>query len=211
MKMLFIAILACSLLSSCAMSNNPVTYSEQDYREFVQTEMANSLNYSTKRVGWNTMLHVPNITAYEDKFVVRPNNDTLYSFGNIDIEEGYAVLQLPETDRYLSVLLYDFEHYILEGGVLVNETRPIVLVKKGNPVPNIDGVIFESENGVVIPIIRLLVRGVEDVAVANRIQQQITLSKVGKKVHSGFLSPALGSKKFEEMRTFFRERTGTTS
>jgi hypothetical protein len=193
MKRLLIYSTICAFLSSYATAQVS-TYTDQELRDFVQTEAVNS-----------------KITAYEDKFVVRPNNDTLYTMTMVDIEEGYAVLQFPKTDRYISALIYDRDHYILDGGVLINETRPIVLVKKGNPIPEIDGVVIKSELGIVSPIIRTLVRGANDIPAAHAVQKQITLTKVGKEQHTGLMQAVLKEEKFKEMREFFRKRTGTTS
>jgi hypothetical protein len=210
MKKLLISSVICGLLTSCTVPHDS-TYTDQELRDFVQTEAVNSMNFPLQQVGWNKLLHIPKITAYEDKFVVRPNNDTLYTMVMIDIEEGYAVLQFPETDRYISALVYDLEHYILDGGVLINETRPIIFVKKGNPIPDIDGIVIKSELGVVSPIIRTLVRGADDIPAAHAVQQQITLTKVGDEKHTGLMQPVLKEDKFKEMREFFRERTGSTS
>ena len=210
MKKLLISSIICALLSSYATAQVS-TYTDQELRDFVQTEGTNSMNSPIQHVGWNKLLHIPKITAYEDKFVVRPNNDTLYTMTMVDIEEGYAVLQFPKTDRYISALIYDREHYILDGGVLINETRPIILVKKGNPIPKIDGIVIESKLGIVSPIIRTLVRGTDDIPAAHAVQKQITLTKVGPERHSGLMQPVLKEEKFKEMREFFRKRTGKTS
>jgi hypothetical protein len=210
MKKLLISLITFGLFASCAMHNDNI-YTNQELRDFIQTEAVNSMNSPLQHVGWNKLLHIPQITSYEDKFVVRPNNDTLYTLTMIDIEEGYAVLQFPETDRYISALIYDTEHYILDGGVLINETRPIVFVKKGNPTPNIDGIVIESELGVISPIIRTLVRGADDIPAAQAVQQQITLTKIGSEQHTGLIQPVLQEDRFKAMREFFRKRTGTTS
>lgn len=71
--------------------------------------------------------------------------------------------------------------------------------------------VIESDLGVVCPIIRTLVRGMDDIPAANEVQKQITLTKIGKEIHTGVLNPALEKEKFDEMRKFFRERTGATS
>jgi hypothetical protein len=207
----FIFITAiCGLLSSALVATE--NYSKQELEDFIQTEVAHTIKYVVERVGWNHFLHVPNVTQHEDKFVVRPNSDTLYSMAMLNVEDGYVVIQLPKSDRYMSMMVYEYDHYLADDGVINNEQRPIVIVKKGNPVPNIKNArIVTVEQGLASVLIRTLLLGQKDLPKANALQQSTTMKKVGIDNGKESLTPALTPEKLNEMRQFFRSRAGEVS
>lgn len=187
-------------------------YTDQQFEDFIRTEVAHTANYNIERVGWNNFLHVPNVTQHEDKFVVRPNSDTLYSMNFFDVEDGYLVVQLPETDRYMSLMIYELDHYLAEDGVINKETRPIVIVKKGNPVPDIENArVVTVEKTLGALLVRTLLLGAEDLETAQEIQQSIQASKVGTDKGKEPMESPLSAEELDEMRQFFRKRVGTVS
>jgi hypothetical protein len=208
-KFVFIAAIFGFLSSTSVVAEN---YSKQELEDFIQTEVAHTIKYVVERVGWNHFLHVPNVTQHEDKFVVRPNSDTLYSMGMLNVEDGYVVIQLPKSDRYMSMMVYEYDHYLADDGVINDEQRPIVIVKKGNPVPNIKKArIIMVEQGLASVLIRTLLLGQKDLPKANELQQSVTMEKVGIDNGKEPLTPALTPEKLNEMRQFFRNRTGEIS
>ncbi|MDN4481234.1 DUF1254 domain-containing protein [Demequina muriae] len=62
--------------------------------------------------GVNRLLHSREPAAVEKQTVIRLNRDTLYSFAVVDISAG-ATLTIPEhSDRYLSAMVVNEQHYI---------------------------------------------------------------------------------------------------
>ena len=43
--------------------------------------------------------------------IVRPNFDTIYSAAILDTESGKMTIELPESDRYMSVYCFDQDQY----------------------------------------------------------------------------------------------------
>ncbi len=210
MKKMILWSTVCGLLSTGSVV--AADYSEQELWDFIHTEISHTVNYVVERVGWNKFLHVPNVTQHEDKFVVRPNSDTLYSMGMLNVADGYVAIQLPETDRYMSMMIYEYDHYLADDGVINNEERPIIIVKKGNTMPGIENArIVTVEQDVVSVLIRTLLLGQEDLDKAREIQQSATIDKVGTDNGNELLEPALTPDKLGEMRQFFRDRTGEVS
>jgi hypothetical protein len=210
MKKIVFIIAICGLLSSTSVAAE--NYSKQEIEDFIQTEVAHTIKYVVERVGWNHFLHVPNVTQHEDKFVVRPNSDTLYSMSMLNVKDGYVVIQLPKSDRYMSMMVYEFDHYLADNGVINNEQRPIVIVKKGNPIPDIKNArIVTVEQELASVLIRTLLLGQKDLPQARELQQSATMEKVGIDNGKEPLTPALTPEKLNEMRQFFRNRTGEVS
>ena len=44
---------------------------------------------------------------------MRPNYDTIYSAAILDPSVGKIVIELPQTDRYMSILCLDQDHYVV--------------------------------------------------------------------------------------------------
>lgn len=68
----------------------------------------------------NKIFHFPGLSPASDKFVVSPNNDTIYSFVIVNAQEGFT-LELPELgDRFMAIQIVDENHmtpfYLYGGG-----------------------------------------------------------------------------------------------
>jgi len=53
--------------------------------------------------GMNRWLHMRSLADDTSRMIVRPNNDTLYSYAAVDIDSGPFVIKMPASDRYWSV------------------------------------------------------------------------------------------------------------
>ena len=56
---------------------------------------------------WNRIAHARELPGPEFRVVIRPNVDTLYSSGFVDLGDGPWVLSMPATDRYVMLPIYD--------------------------------------------------------------------------------------------------------
>ena len=69
--------------------------------------------------GINNFHHWKTLATAEDRWIVSPNNDTLYSVAVVNVTEGFT-LKLPDTgDRFLSIQIVDEDHmtpFHLYGG-----------------------------------------------------------------------------------------------
>jgi len=68
----------------------------------------------------NAFYHFPGIASAEDRFVVSPNNDTVYSVGIVNVSQGFT-LDLPDMgERFVSIQIIDENHmspfYLYGGG-----------------------------------------------------------------------------------------------
>jgi len=64
--------------------------------------------------GFNQFDHKQALLGPESTFVVGPNNDTLYSFGWLDVGTEPMVLSLPDFDRYFVLQIVDIYTYNVE-------------------------------------------------------------------------------------------------
>ena len=53
--------------------------------------------------GMNQWLHKRGLADETSKLIVRPNNDTLYSYAAVDVDTGPFVIEVPAMDRYWSI------------------------------------------------------------------------------------------------------------
>lgn len=89
-------------------------------REYIQAESRAFFADFIGRSGVNSFYHFPGVASAEDRFVVSPNNDTVYSVAIVNVSEGFT-LHLPEVkDRFLSIQILDENHmtpfYLYGGG-----------------------------------------------------------------------------------------------
>ena len=89
-------------------------------REYIQAESRALFADFISRAGVNTFYNFPGVAAAADRFVVSPNNDTVYSNAVVNVRDGFT-LELPKVgDRFLSAQLIDENHmtpfYLYGGG-----------------------------------------------------------------------------------------------
>ena len=89
-------------------------------KEYIQSETRAFFADFIGRSGLNKFFHFPGLSSAEDKWVVSPNNDTVYSVAIVNATEGFTV-SMPETgDRFISIQIIDENHmtpfYLYGGG-----------------------------------------------------------------------------------------------
>lgn len=89
-------------------------------KEYIQAESRAFFAEFIGRAGLNAFYHFPGISSAEDRWVVSPNNDTVYSVAIVNASQGFT-LDLPEVgDRFLAIQIIDENHmtpfYLYGGG-----------------------------------------------------------------------------------------------
>ncbi len=96
---LFIALLAGYTADTMAFDvNNPDEWPVKPASygltadSYVQTESYAFMGTFIKRSGVNNFFHFKTLATAEDKWVVSPNNDVLYSVATVDASEGFTLV-----------------------------------------------------------------------------------------------------------------------
>jgi hypothetical protein len=127
---------------------------------------------------FNQLVHKTELLGPEFKDIVRPNNDTMYSFAWLDLRAQPIVITVPAIkDRYYSVQLIDmFTHNFAYIGTRATGTEAGSYVIAG---PQWEGTkpgdakeVFRSESNFVYCIIRTAVDGPKDVAAVVDLQKR---------------------------------------
>jgi hypothetical protein len=128
------------------------------------------------RAPFNEISHMTELLGPEFKDIVRPNNDTMYSFAWLDLRAQPVVITVPEIEnRYFSVQLVDmFTHNFAYMGTRATQGEAGSYVVAGpqwkGPKPGNTKAVFRSESEFVYCIVRIEVRGPDDVTAVNRLQ-----------------------------------------
>ena len=131
---------------------------------------------------FNEFAHKTELLGPEFKDIVRPNNDTMYSFAWLDLRAQPIVITVPEIkDRYYSVQLVDmFTHNFGYIGTRATGTEAGSYVVAGpqweGTKPGDAKAVFRSESNFVYCIIRTEVDGLDDVAAVVDLQKQYRLT-----------------------------------
>jgi hypothetical protein len=147
----------------------------ENYRTlYVQAIDRNARGYMAP---FNELVHKTQLLGPEFKDVVRPNNDTIYSFAWLNLRAQPMVISVPDVeDRYYSVQLVDmFTHNIGYIGTRATGGKAgSYLVAgpdwNGSAPAGVSGV-FRSETNFVYCIIRTEVRGPPDLEAVHKIQR----------------------------------------
>ena len=98
---------------------NPTSYG-MTAEEFIRAESLHFMKGMAAREGINNFFHFKSLAKADDKWVVSPNNDVIYSMGIVDTSKGFT-LTLPETgDRFITAQIVTEEHMshqLVGGGV----------------------------------------------------------------------------------------------
>ena len=130
-KFLKTAVLALPLLGTPALAEIPDLDSSgwstdpRDFgmtaKEYIHAEVHAFFHDIVGRTGAvNTFFHFPGLSPASDKFVVSPNNDTIYSFVIVNARDGFT-LEVPNLgDRFMAIQIVDENHmtpfYLYGGG-----------------------------------------------------------------------------------------------
>ncbi|MDG1204953.1 MAG: DUF1214 domain-containing protein [Pseudomonadales bacterium] len=129
-----------------------------------------------------TLNHIDDLATPNDRAIVVPNNDTLYSSGWYDLQRGDLTIDVPamdHPDRYWNVMILDaYTHvaYVCRRHHGVAGTRVRVTFDPTTPPANDDGDIVTIGTTTAWVIIRVLVESPADIAQARSLQHGITVT-----------------------------------
>ncbi|MDA9905648.1 DUF1254 domain-containing protein [Pseudomonadales bacterium] len=129
-----------------------------------------------------TMNHVNDLATPDDRAIVVPNNDTLYSSAWYDLQHGDLSLDVPPMDhanRYWNVMVldgYTNVAYVCRRHHGVTGTRVRVTLDPTTPPANDDSDVVTVGTPTAWVIIRVLVESPEDIDTARNLQRSIQVT-----------------------------------
>jgi hypothetical protein len=126
--------------------------------------------------------HVDDLATPDDKAIVVPNNDTLYSSGWYDLRHGDLVIDVPpmdHPDRYWNVMVLDgYTHvaYVCRRHHGVEGTRVTLTLDPDTPPPNDDSQVVTLGTPTAWVIFRVLVESPDDIVCARALQHRICVT-----------------------------------
>jgi hypothetical protein len=120
MALPFLALAEIPEIDSSKWNTDPEKYG-MTAKEFIQAESRAFIATFIDRNGINKWFHFKTLANKDDKWVVSPNNDTVYSIVAVNVSQGFElVLPEVEKDRFLSTHILDENHmspfYLYGGG-----------------------------------------------------------------------------------------------
>jgi hypothetical protein len=112
-KWLFLGIL---ILQACQENNKEVKSDESKTpvtrENFTIAETDKYFTEHASKYVVNTLNHAREMSSVNNQFVIRENQDTMYSNGLVDVSEGATIIN-PEWDVYSSIQVIDENHYTI--------------------------------------------------------------------------------------------------
>lgn len=144
---------------------------------------ATNENLPTYRGPFNQFDHMRQLATHEFTEIVGPNNDTLYSFGWLDLATEPIVLSLPDIpdERYFVIQIVDMYAYNLEyigARTTGYQAGNYLFAGPGWDGPTPDGItgVRRTEGRYLLTGVRTAVSGADDVANVTALQDQYILT-----------------------------------
>ena len=143
-----------------------------------------------------TMNHIDDLATPNDRAIVVPNNDTLYSSASYDLRHGDLTIDVPpmdHSDRYWNVMILDaYTHvaYVCRRYHGVQGCRVQVTLDPTTPPSNDDTDLVTIGTPTAWVIIRMLVDSPEDITSARALQRAIKVT--APRTHSTTLTERAG-------------------
>jgi len=107
---------AASVMPAYAQSNAPITPTPPAVAvtvdNYIRAESDRSLESVVRRGGFGKFFNQRELAPINRQIVVRPNRDTLYSLGVVDLDAGPVTITMPDAGkRFMSLQVIDEDHY----------------------------------------------------------------------------------------------------
>lgn len=127
----------------------------------------------------NVFSHGRDLYDHTNRIVTTPNNDTLYSFGWLDLRDGPVTVTKPATeDRYVSLAFLDMytnNFVVLSDRTSGPEGGVFTVVGPDASSEGLQESVIRSPTSLCLAFIRVLVYGQEDLPAAQAIQDQFSI------------------------------------
>jgi hypothetical protein len=143
-----------------------------------------SLPRKGKPLALNTFLHSKHLTTSETGIVTAVNADMLLSRAWIDLSRGPLVLQVPDAPaRYYSLALMDFfsNNFAVLGRCSTGKAvgNFLLIGPESKAVGSHGRIAIRAPTNAVWALVRILVRGPDDLAAVHALQTRFTISRSG--------------------------------
>jgi hypothetical protein len=185
-----VPVLACVFANACGSgerAQRSVTLSDEQVdnivrRSYQYVAMYNVNNkFAQAQGGWNTLVADTRLKDHTMRDIARPNNDTFYISGLLDLRNDPVILEMPAFDsKYVSLMITGYDHYVnipmsTRLGDFREPARILVYSARtrgysGEPVEGVDR-LFEATGDFVSAVFRVMPHANEPERVA-RIREQ---------------------------------------
>lgn len=149
--------------------------------------LTNTILPTATKAPVNQFIHAKNVAGAEDREIIHPNIDTVYSKAHIDLKQGPLWLHKPEADRYTSAEVLDAYGNAVaivgSGGIGGNADTSVILTTPGDKTPLPEGLpVIRIHTRLCWILVRIL-KGENDEAEIQRLQHGFDLrpvSQIGK-------------------------------
>jgi hypothetical protein len=165
------AIAVLSLAGGCTPRSEPTLSDEQVQnivrRSYQYVAMYNVNNkFAQVQGGWNTIVADTRLKDHTMREIARPNNDTFYISGLVDLRHDAVILDMPAFDsEYASLMVTGYDHYVhipmaTRLGHFSTPSRILFYSARtegydGDPVEGVDQY-FEATGDFISAVIRLM-------------------------------------------------------
>ena len=163
----FLCLLPLLALSPMAAAQETV---ESYLREFPNQEQVKMMNTWLEK-NEKGSFQFTGLVDPSDTTVVTPQATVDYGYNWFSISDGPAILTTPTYDKFLSVSVFDMKHNV--PAVITNPTKPILLKRPGQAMPEGDFEVVELETDQGLVLTRMVVVDNLSAVVASRSQFQM--------------------------------------
>ena len=160
----FLCLLPLLTLSPMAAAQETV---ESYLREFPNQEQVKMMNTWLEKNEKGTFKFT-GLVDPSDTTVVTPQATVDYGYNWFSISDGPAILTTPTYDKFLSVSVFDMKHNV--PAVITNPTKPILLKRPSQAMPEGDFEVVELETDQGLVLTRMVVVENLDAVIASRSQ-----------------------------------------
>ena len=151
--------------------------------------------FALKQGGWNTLAADTTLKDHTMREIARPNNDTLYISGLLDLRKDPVILEMPAFDsKYVSLMITGYDHYVnipmstRQGDFRKPEKMLIYSDRtegyKCEPVKGVDR-IFEATGDFVSAVFRIMPHGNDSDRFKRILKQMQSVKLVTLSEHRG--------------------------
>lgn len=148
--------------------------------EYPRSEFGRTWEKVARDQGANKWLHQRELSDETSRRVVRPNNDTLYSFAAVDLDGGPFLIEAPASDRYWSVQFMrdntDVFAYVGSRELGLTRSARVLLAASDFSGNAKDLEVIHAPSRRVWLLARFLVDGAQDLGRAHQLQDELRIS-----------------------------------